>query len=98
MRKLPLKSVAMFVGAIALFAGLFWTVLQWDKSHGSKASADEPDEAAYRLLEGYLAAGIEIVKLWAAPRGRDRGLVIDAPWRVEGVRRLGQAVRKFRIG
>jgi hypothetical protein len=35
---------------------------------------DEPDDAAYRNLELFLEAGIEIVKLWAAPRGRDRGL------------------------
>jgi predicted TIM-barrel fold metal-dependent hydrolase len=52
---------------------------------------DEPDEAAYRQLEQYLAAGVEIVKLWAAPRGRDRGFIVDAPWRIEGVKRAQAA-------
>jgi predicted TIM-barrel fold metal-dependent hydrolase len=52
---------------------------------------DEPDEAAYRNLEQFLAEGIEIVKLWAAPRGRDRGLVVDAPWRIEALKRARSA-------
>ncbi len=52
---------------------------------------DEPDEAAYRSLDQFLAAGIEIVKLWAAPRGRDRGLIVDAPWRIESVKRARAA-------
>lgn len=52
---------------------------------------DEPDEAAFRTLDQFLAAGVEIVKLWAAPRGRDRGLVLDAPWRIEGVKRARAA-------
>ena len=52
---------------------------------------DEPDEAAYRRLGQFLEAGVEMVKLWAAPRGRERGLVVDAPWRVEGVRRARAA-------
>ncbi len=43
---------------------------------------DEPDEAAQRNLEAFLEAGIEIVKLWAAPRGRDRGYTLDASWRI----------------
>ena len=52
---------------------------------------DEPDEAAYRTLDQFLAAGIEMVKLWAAPRGRDRGFILDAPWRIEGVKRARAA-------
>jgi predicted TIM-barrel fold metal-dependent hydrolase len=53
----------------------------------SKSSLDESDEAVYRRLEEYLAAGVEIIKLWSAPRGRERGLFVDAPWRKEAVRR-----------
>ncbi len=52
---------------------------------------EEPDEAAYRTLDRFLAEGIEIVKLWAAPRGRDRGLILDAPWRIEAVKRARAA-------
>ena len=48
---------------------------------------DEPDDAAYRNLERFLSAGVEIVKLWAAPRGRDRGLILDAQWRIEALKR-----------
>ena len=52
---------------------------------------DEPDDAAYRTLERFLDGGIEIVKLWAAPRGRDGGLFVDAPWRIEALRRAESA-------
>ena len=52
---------------------------------------DEPDDAAYRNLDQFLAAGINMVKLWSAPRGRERGLVVDAPWRLEGLRRAWKA-------
>ena len=52
---------------------------------------DEPDDAAYRLLDQFLEAGVEIVKLWSAPRGRERGLVVDAPWRVEALKRARAA-------
>ncbi len=52
---------------------------------------DEPDESAYRLLERYLEQGIEILKFWAAPRGRERGLFVDAPWRIETARRARAA-------
>jgi len=57
----------------------------------SRSSVDEPDEAVYRRLDEYLAAGVEIIKFWAAPRGRDRGLFVDAPWRVEAARRARAA-------
>jgi predicted TIM-barrel fold metal-dependent hydrolase len=56
----------------------------------SKNLAD-PDEAAYRLLDRFLAAGVSIVKFWSAPRGRDRGLFVDAPWRIEAARRARAA-------
>lgn len=52
---------------------------------------DEPDDVAYRLLDRYLELGVEIVKFWAAPRGRERGLFVDAPWRVEALRRARAA-------
>lgn len=52
---------------------------------------DEPDDAAYRLLDRYLELGVEIIKFWAAPRGRDRGLLVDTPWRVECARRAREA-------
>jgi predicted TIM-barrel fold metal-dependent hydrolase len=52
---------------------------------------DEPDEAAYRLLERFLEQGAELLKFWSAPRGRDRGLFVDAPWRIEAARRARSA-------
>ena len=52
---------------------------------------DEPDEAAYRLLDRFLALGVEIIKFWAAPRGRERGLLVNAPWRIEAARRARAA-------
>ena len=35
--------------------------------------------------------GIKMVKLWSAPRGRERGLYVDAPWRIEAVKRARTA-------
>jgi predicted TIM-barrel fold metal-dependent hydrolase len=52
---------------------------------------DEPDDAAYRTLDAFLAAGVKAVKLWSAPRGRERGLVVDAPWRIEALKRARAA-------
>jgi hypothetical protein len=52
---------------------------------------DEPDDVAYRLLDRFLEAGVEIIKFWAAPRGRERGLLVDAPWRIEAARRARSA-------
>jgi hypothetical protein len=48
---------------------------------------DEPDDVAYRLLERYLELGVSMIKFWSAPRGRERGLFVDAPWRIEAARR-----------
>ena len=57
----------------------------------SKKSLDEPDDAAYRLLDRYLELGVDVIKFWAAPRGRERGLFVDAPWRIEAARRARAA-------
>jgi hypothetical protein len=56
-----------------------------------KKSIDAPDDEAYRLLDRFLELGIEIVKFWSAPRGRERGLFVDAPWRIEAARRARAA-------
>jgi hypothetical protein len=48
---------------------------------------DESEDVAYALLDRFLAAGVSALKFWAAPRGRDRGLFVDAPWRIEAARR-----------
>ena len=52
---------------------------------------EETDDDAFRTLDKFLEAGVEIVKLWAAPRGRDRGLILDAPWRIECLKRARAA-------
>jgi hypothetical protein len=52
---------------------------------------DEPEEAAYRLLDRFLEGGVELLKFWSAPRGRDRGLLVNAPWRIEVARRARAA-------
>ena len=56
-----------------------------------KQKIDEPDENAYRLLERFLELGVRMLKLWSAPRGRERGLLVNAPWRVECLRRARAA-------
>jgi predicted TIM-barrel fold metal-dependent hydrolase len=56
----------------------------------SKNLAD-PEDVAYQLLDRFLAAGVSIIKFWSAPRGRDRGLFVDAPWRIEAARRARAA-------
>jgi predicted TIM-barrel fold metal-dependent hydrolase len=59
---------------------------------------EEPEDAAYRLLDRYLELGIAVIKLWSAPRGRERGLFVDAPWRIEAVRRARNAgIRIFMV-
>jgi hypothetical protein len=64
----------------------------------SKKKADEPDDEAYRLLDQYLEQGVEIIKFWSAPRGRERGLFVDAPWRIEAARRAQAAgIRVFMV-
>lgn len=64
----------------------------------AKQKADDPDDAAYRLLDRFLAEGVEMIKFWAAPRGRERGLFLDAPWRIEAARRARAAgIRTFLV-
>ncbi len=64
----------------------------------NKKSLDEPDDVAYRLLDRYLEQGVEIIKFWAAPRGRERGLIVDAPWRVEAAKRaIAAGVKVFMV-
>ena len=57
----------------------------------AKKTLDAPDDEAYRLLDRFLELGVEIIKFWSAPRGRERGLVVDAPWRIEAARRARAA-------
>lgn len=52
---------------------------------------DDPEDAAYRLLDRFLSAGVEMIKFWSAPRGRDRGLFVNTPWRKEAARRAIRA-------
>jgi predicted TIM-barrel fold metal-dependent hydrolase len=56
-----------------------------------KMKADEPDDVVYALLDRFLELGVEMIKFWAAPRGRERGLLVDAPWRIEAARRARAA-------
>ncbi len=53
----------------------------------SKKALDAPDDEAYRLLDRFLEQGVDVIKFWSAPRGRDRGLFVDAPWRIEAAPR-----------
>jgi hypothetical protein len=57
----------------------------------SKKALVDADETAYELLDRYLGLGIKAIKLWSAPRGVDRGLFVDAPWRIECVKRARAA-------
>lgn len=57
----------------------------------SKPKRDDPDDVAYRLLDRFLELGVRVLKFWSAPRGRERGLFVDAPWRIECARRARAA-------
>jgi hypothetical protein len=57
----------------------------------ARTKIDEPDEAVFRRLEQFLAEGVTLLKFWGAPRGRARGLFLDAPWRIEAARRARAA-------
>lgn len=64
----------------------------------SKSKIDDSDDHAYQLLDRFLELGIKIVKYWAAPRGRDRGLFVDAPWRIETTKRaIAAGIRVFMV-
>src|SRR5262249_12013936 len=63
-----------------------------------KTTADEPDDVAYANLDRYLELGVKILKYWSAPRGRERGLFVDAPWRIEVTKRAQAAgIRLFMV-
>lgn len=57
----------------------------------NKMTLDEPDDEVYRRLDRFLELGAVMIKFWAAPRGRDRGLFVDAPWRIEAAKRARAA-------
>lgn len=57
----------------------------------NKRSLDESDDDVFRMMDQFYELGVKVVKLWSAPRGRDRGLIIDAPWRIEAVQRARSA-------
>lgn len=64
----------------------------------SKQKVDDSDDFAYRLLDRFLSLGVKIIKYWAAPRGRDRGLLVDTPWRIETTKRsLAAGIRIFMV-
>lgn len=67
----------------------FGPSLLYNGSIGKKP--EEPDDAAYRLLDRFLELGVCMIKFWSAPRGRERGLYVDAPWRIEAARRAQAA-------
>lgn len=57
----------------------------------NKKTPADSDDQAFRTLERFLELGVKVVKLWSAPRGRERGLFIDAPWRIEALKRARSA-------
>jgi predicted TIM-barrel fold metal-dependent hydrolase len=57
----------------------------------NKRTLEESDEEVYRTLEQFLEVGVKVVKLWSAPRGRERGLLVDATWRIEALKRARSA-------
>lgn len=63
-----------------------------------KKRIEDTDDSVYALLDRYLSAGVSLLKFWSAPRGRERGLFVDAPWRIETVRRASAAgIRLFMV-
>lgn len=63
-----------------------------------KKKIDDTDDSVYALLDSYLKSGVCMLKFWSAPRGRERGLFVDAPWRIETVRRASAAgIRLFMV-
>jgi hypothetical protein len=75
---------------IPLLRARFGSCLEFNGSIGKK-TLDEADDEAYRTLDQFLELGVKIIKFWAAPRGRERGLFVDAPWRIEAARRARAA-------
>ena len=55
---------------------------------------DEPDDAAYRLLDRFLSEDVGLIKFWAPPRSEGDSLLRDVPWRAGVIRRaLAAGVR-----
>jgi predicted TIM-barrel fold metal-dependent hydrolase len=64
----------------------------------AKKKIDDLDDEAYRQLDQFLGLGVEMIKYWSAPRGRERGLLVDAPWRIETTRRaIAAGIRVFMV-
>jgi hypothetical protein len=57
----------------------------------NKQKLDDADDVAYQALDRFLSLGVEMIKFWSAPRGRERGLLVDAPWRIEAAKRARAA-------
>jgi hypothetical protein len=57
----------------------------------NKPALDAPDDVAYKALDRFLELGAKMLKFWSAPRGRERGLLVDAPWRIEVAKRAQAA-------
>jgi Amidohydrolase len=63
-----------------------------------KSKIDDSDESVRALTDRFIEAGAVMLKFWSAPRGRERGLFVDAPWRMEAVRRARAAgIRLFMV-
>lgn len=59
---------------------------------------DDTEANVYRQLDQFLEQRVQVIKFWSAPRGRDRGLFVDAPWRMEAARRaIAAGVRLFMV-
>ncbi len=52
---------------------------------------DTPEDEILRNLDQFLERGVKLIKFWSAPRGRDRGLLVDTPWRIEAAKRARAA-------
>jgi predicted TIM-barrel fold metal-dependent hydrolase len=52
---------------------------------------DEPDDAAYRLLDRFLAEDVRLIKFWASPQAEGGSLFRDVPWRADVIRRASAA-------
>lgn len=59
---------------------------------------DDTEDIIYRQVDQFLQQRVDVIKFWAAPRGRDRGLFVDAPWRLETARRaIAAGVKLFMV-
>ena len=58
---------------------------------------DEPDDAAYRLLDRFLAEDVKLIKFWASPRAEGDSLFRDVPWRADVIRRASASAAGVRV-